>query len=59
MGFFRQDYWCGLPFTPPGGHPNPGIEPTSLASPALASRFFITVQPGKPIKWHMKMYIID
>ena len=26
----------------------PGIEPTSLASPALASGFFTTVPPGKP-----------
>ena len=27
--------------------PNPGIEPTSLASPALASRFFTTEPPEK------------
>ena len=26
----------------------PGIEPSSLASPALAGRFFTTVPPGKP-----------
>ena len=32
MGFFRQEYWSGLPFPPPGDLPNPGIEP---ASPAL------------------------
>ena len=29
-----------LPCPPPGDVPNPGIEPTSLASPALAGRFF-------------------
>ena len=38
MGFPRQEYWNGLPFHPPGDLPDPGIEPTSLASPALAGR---------------------
>ena len=32
MGFFRQEYWSGLPFPSPGDLPNPGIEP---GSPAL------------------------
>ena len=30
MGFFRQEYWSELPCLPPGGLPNPGIEPASL-----------------------------
>ena len=30
IGFFRQEYWSGLPFTPPGYLSNPGIEPASL-----------------------------
>ena len=42
MGFFRQEYWRGLSCLPPGGLPHPGIEPTSLTSPALAGRFFTT-----------------
>ena len=42
MGFSRQEYWSGLPRPPPGDLPNPGTEPTSLTSPALASRFFTT-----------------
>ena len=42
MGFSRQEYWSGLPFPPPWDHPNPGIEPASLMSPALAGRFFTT-----------------
>ena len=29
MGFFRQEYWNGLPFPSPGDLPNPGIEPRS------------------------------
>ena len=41
MGFSRQEYWSGLPCPPPGGLPNPGIEPLSLMSPALAGEFFI------------------
>ena len=40
MEFSRQEYWSGLPFLPPGDLPNPGIEPTSLVSAALACRFF-------------------
>ena len=35
MGFSRQEYWSGLPLPSPGGLPDPGIEPASLASPAL------------------------
>ena len=40
MGFFRQEYWSGLPFPTPGDLPIPGMEPTSLVSPALVGRFF-------------------
>ena len=42
MEFSGQEYWSGLPFPPPGNLPNPGIEPTSLMSPALTGRFFTT-----------------
>ena len=42
LGFSRQEYWSGLPCPPPGDLPDPGIEPSSLASPTLASRFFTT-----------------
>ena len=45
MGLFRQEYWSGLPCPPPGDLPNPGIEPTSLMSPALAGRFFTSSFP--------------
>ena len=48
MGFFRQEFWSGLTFPPPGDLPNPGIEPGSLMSPALAGRLFITEPPGEP-----------
>ena len=48
MEFSMQEYWSGLPFPIPGDLPNPGIEPTSLVSPALAGRFSTTVLPRKP-----------
>ena len=47
MGFSRQEYWSGLPCSPPGDLPNPGTEPTSLTTPALAGGFFTTSTPEK------------
>ena len=40
MGFPREEYWSGLPFPSLGDLPDPEVEPTSLASPALAGGFF-------------------
>ena len=40
--FSRQEYWSGLPCPPPGDLSDPGIEPGSLASRALAGGFFTT-----------------
>ena len=42
MGFFRQEYWSGLPCPPPGALPDPGIKPASLVSSALAGRISTT-----------------
>ena len=50
MGFPRQEYWSGLLFPSPGYLPNPGIEPVSSTSPALAGIFFTPDPPGKPLK---------
>ena len=47
MGFLRQEYWNGLPFSTPGDLPDPGIELTSPVSPALAAGYFTTKPPGK------------
>ena len=49
MGFFRQEYWSGLPFPSPGDPPNPGIEPWS---PALQADGL----PTKLQKRSKKMY---
>ena len=36
MGFPRQEYWSGLPFSPPGDLPDPGIEPMSPVFQAVS-----------------------
>ena len=43
MGFSRQGYWSGLPFPSPGDLSDPGIEPASTVSPALAGVFFTSL----------------
>ena len=50
VGFSRQEYWSGLPLTPPGDLPDPGMEPMSSASPALAGWFFTTKPRGESSK---------
>ena len=45
LGFSRQEYWRGLPFSSPGHLPNPGIEPRS---PAVQADFLLSELPGKP-----------
>ena len=42
LGFFRHEYWSGLPCPPLGNLPDPGTEPASLVFPALAGEFFTT-----------------
>ena len=50
MGFYRQEYWNGLPFPSLGDLPHPGIEPSSPAYPALVGRFFNIEPPRKPME---------
>ena len=45
MGFSRQEFWSGLPFSSPGDLPNSGIEP---GSPALQADSLPTELQGKP-----------
>ena len=45
MGFPRQEHWSGLLFPSPGDLSDPGIELTSLMSPALAAGFFLPLVP--------------
>ena len=51
MEFSRHEDWSGLSFHTPGHLPNPGIEPMSFVSPALAGGFFTTTPPGKPLSY--------
>ena len=48
IGFLRQEYWSGLPCSPPWDLPDPGIEPTSLKSPSLEKGSLPLASPGKP-----------
>ena len=60
MGFSRQEYWSESLCPHPGDLPNPGTEPTSLMSPALAVDSLPLAPPGKPfgevtkVKWDLK-----
>ena len=44
MGFFRQEYWSGLPFPSPRDLPDPRIEPSP---PALQADALPSKRPGK------------
>ena len=46
MGFPRQEYCSGLPFSSAGNLPDPGIEPRS---PALQADSLPSDPPGNPI----------
>ena len=48
MSFSMQGHLSGYPFPTPGDLPDPGIEPASLASPALAGGLLTIAPPGKP-----------
>ena len=56
MGFYKQEYWSGLPFPSPRDLPDPGLEPGSpalqagieLGSPAFQADSLLTELQGKP-----------
>ena len=48
MGFFRQEYWSGLPFHSPRCLLDPEMETMSLASAALQVDSLLSDPPGKP-----------
>ena len=51
MGFYRQEYWSGLPFPSPGDLPDPGLKP---GPPALQADSLPSEPLGKPsqeIRW--------
>ena len=46
VGFSRQEYWSGLPCSPPGDLPNPEIK---YRSPGLLADSLLSESPGKPM----------
>ena len=48
MGFFRQRYWSGFPFPPPGDLVDPGIETKSPLFPALGANSLLLSHHGNP-----------
>ena len=48
MEFSRQEYWSGLPFSSPGGLPDPGIEQVSC----IAGRLFTLWATRESQTWH-------
>ena len=44
VGFSKQEYWSGLPFSSAGDLPNPRMEP---GSPALQADALPSESPGK------------
>ena len=46
LGFFRQEYWSGLPFPSPGDLPEPGIKPRS---PPLQANSLPLSHQGSPL----------
>ena len=61
IGFPRQEYWDGLPFSPLRDPPDPGIEPTSPVShvpPALAADSLPLCYLGSPKQPKTKHQIV-
>ena len=54
MGFFRQEYWSGLPFPSPGDLPYPGIKP---GYPAFQADALTSEPPGKPKNNNSRLYL--
>ena len=58
MGFSRQEYWNGLPFSTSGDLPDPGIKPTSLMSPAVQADSLPLCREGEPQNSEMTFLVI-
>ena len=48
MGFSRQRYWSEFPCPSPGDLPRPGIQPASLATPAVQADSLLLRHRGSP-----------
>ena len=59
VGFSRQEYWHGLPFPTLADLSDPGIKPTTPASPALAGGFFFFYHWATWEAWYIKCGLIS
>ena len=59
MAFPREGYQSGLPFSPPGDVPDPGIEPVSPMAPTLSAKFFTTEPRGEALLWTVKLLMLE
>ena len=50
MGLSRQECWSGLPFSPLGDLPDPGVKPASPVSPALQADSLPAQALGKALQ---------
>ena len=57
MGILQARTLEWVPCPSPGDLPNPGIEPSSLRSPALAGRFFTTYVTWEALFYHQCLEI--
>ena len=59
MGFSKQEYWNGLPFTPPWDLPNSGMEPMYSMANILQVDSFMGEPPGKPLTFLKMVYSVS
>ena len=55
MGFFRKEYWSGLPFPSPGDLPDPGTEP---GSPTLQANVLLSKPPDDDCSHEIKRRLL-
>ena len=53
------EYWTGLSRPPPGDLPDPGIEPVSVTSLALADEFFTTSATWEALQKKKKIIVLS
>ena len=53
MELRRQEYWSGFSLPTPRDLPDPGMEPTSFASPVLGSGLFTTSGSWEASAWNI------
>ena len=59
VGFFRQEYWSGLPFPPAGDLPHPGIEPGLLHCRQILYRLSYREDPKVAQKKKIQKVVSD